>query len=78
MLQAPDPITPEFIKKDKECKVIIIGCLSDGFLECEKDKDTGFEMWRGFENEFEIKSITSHLYLRRKLLSLKFQEDGSL
>ena len=75
-------LDPEFNKKDKtykdknsKAKSVIIQCLSDKYLEYVKDKDTAEEMLISLENVFERKSVFSKLYLKKRLLSMKF--DGT-
>ncbi|GJQ72524.1 form3 [Trypoxylus dichotomus] len=51
-----------FLRKDKKCKNIIIGCLSDAYLEFVKDKDTAYTMWNALEQQFERQSIASQNY----------------
>lgn len=65
-------------KNDKKCKSIIIACLSDSYLEYVKDKDTAYDMWKSLATQFERKSMTNQLYLRRKLLSTKLLDNESL
>lgn len=72
-----DP-TAEFLKKDKKCKSIIIQCIANSHLQYVKDKTTGFQMWDALEKVFQRKGVASQLYLRRKLLTMKHNDNDSL
>lgn len=68
----------EAAKKDKKCKSILIQCISNSQLEYVKDKNTAFDMWEGLKHVFQRKGIASQLYLRKKLLAMRYVENEPL
>lgn len=58
--------------QEKKCKSFIIKRIADSQLEYIKEKDRAKEIFDTLVNVFERKSISSQLYLRKKLLSLKY------
>lgn len=73
-------LTPneEFTKLDKKCKALIIMCIANSQLQYVKDKDSAFQMWQALEKIFQRKGVASQLYLRKKLLTMKLNEDENL
>lgn len=59
-------------KKDKKCKSSIIKRIADSHLEYVKDAKTSFQMWNSLKDTFARTGIASQLFLRKNLLSLKF------
>lgn len=66
-----------FLKMDRKCKNIIVQCIANSHLEYIKDKKTAFQMWESLKKVFERKGLAGQLYLRKKLLTMKF-ESGTL
>lgn len=46
--------------------------IADSHLECTKDKNSAFEIWKTLQNTFERKGVASQLLIRKTLLSMKF------
>lgn len=65
-------------KKEKKSRSIIIQCIADSHLEYVKDCVSPKNIISKLKNTFEKKGIASQLLIRRKLLTLKFQESGTL
>lgn len=59
-------------KADKKCKSQIVQRIVDSHLECVKDKDTAFEIWKTLQDTFERKDMASQLLIRKALLSMRF------
>lgn len=70
--------TEEQIKLDKKCKSVIVQCVANSHLEYIKDKNTSYDMWKALEKVFQRKGVASQLYLRRKLLTMKFNANEML
>uniref|UniRef100_A0A1Y1N9Z0 Retrotransposon gag domain-containing protein n=1 Tax=Photinus pyralis TaxID=7054 RepID=A0A1Y1N9Z0_PHOPY len=62
------------LKKDKKCKSIIVQCVANTHLEYIKDKHSAFQMWGALQAVFQRKGIASQIYLRKKLLTMKFDK----
>lgn len=73
-----EALLKERIRKEKQCKSIIIQRIADSHLEYVKDKKTPCEIWSTLVNIFERKGISSQLLLRKKLLSMKVEENDSM
>lgn len=61
-------------KLERECKSLLVQCLADNMLEYVKEHSTAKDMFDALRSKFEKKGILSQTYLRRKLLSLTFDE----
>lgn len=70
--------TDTWKKTERKCKSLLIQCIADTHLEYVKDKSTSYEIWKTLEKLFERKSISSQIYLRKKLLTLKYVENESM
>jgi hypothetical protein len=82
--EIPETMTPDermsiektrqqIIKNDKKCKSRIIQCIQDTQLEVVKGKETAYEAWKNLQDVFEKRGMTSHLLLRKKLLTMKYR-----
>lgn len=56
----------DFTKLDKQCKSLIVQCISNSQLQHVKDKATAFQMWMALEKIFRRKGVASTLYLTKK------------
>ena len=66
-------------KKDKKCKSHIIQRISDNYLEIVKDQETAFNIWDTLKQNYQRKGIANQLYLRKTLLTMKYDtSSGSL
>ncbi|KAJ8881760.1 hypothetical protein PR048_018246 [Dryococelus australis] len=63
----------EFLKKDAKAKSVIVQCLPDKYLDLVKDARRAKDMFKSVEEMFERKTVLSKLYLKKKLLALKFK-----
>ncbi|KAK9688266.1 protein of unknown function (DUF4219) [Popillia japonica] len=65
-------------KRDLKCKSQIVQSIADTHLEYIKDCKTSREIWETLNKTFERKGIKNQLYLRRKLLSMKYNDSDNL
>lgn len=63
------------LKKERKCKSMIIKRIDDNHLEYVKDKKTPKDIWTSLIGTFERKGVASQLFIRKNLLTMKF-EDG--
>ncbi|KAJ8884930.1 hypothetical protein PR048_011126 [Dryococelus australis] len=75
---AEDKDKKEFLKKDAKAKSVIVQCLPDKYLDLVKDARRAKDMLKSLEEVFERKSMFSKLYLKKKLLALKFKPKEKL
>lgn len=57
---------------DRKCKSQIVQKIADSHLEYAKDKLTAAELWQSLCNTFERKGMASQLFIRKSLLTMKF------
>lgn len=65
-------------KQEKKCKAIIINHISDEQLEYIKDQKSAKGIIDTLKSVFERKTISSQLFIRKRLLTLKYQEDNDM
>lgn len=68
----------QFKVKDAKARNTILMCVSDKHIEYVKSCSTAFSMIKNLESIFERKSILSKLFIRKKLLQLKYQDGQDL
>lgn len=61
-------------KNDNKAMSLIVQCVKDNQLECLREKNTAFEMWKTLEQKYEKKGLSGQMYLKKKLLSMKMNE----
>jgi len=61
--------------EEKKCKSIIVQCIHDSQLEYIKDKREAKDIFDTLKSIFERKSVAGQLLLRKRLLTMKY-EDG--
>lgn len=66
------------IMEEKKCKSILVQCISDSHLEYVQDKKRAKAMYDSLKAVFERKSVASQLYLRKKLITMNFEESGDM
>lgn len=66
------------VKKDAKAKSLIVQCVEDSQLETLRDKETAYKMWETLKEKYEKKGLPGQLYLKKKLLSLKLEENKPL
>lgn len=64
--------------EDKKCKMVIVRCTDDSQLETIKDKNTAKQMIDALKAIYERKSIAGQLLLRKRLLTLRFNESDEM
>ncbi|KAK9680835.1 hypothetical protein QE152_g38802 [Popillia japonica] len=74
IMEEKDEPDDNFKKQDKKCKSVLIQCVANNQLELLKCKNTSFQMWKALEDVFQRKGMASQLYLRKKLLTMKYRE----
>lgn len=74
-----DEAKKELLKKsDKKAKSLIIRRIADSHLEYIKDCKSAFQALKALSNVFAKKSISNQLFIRKKLLTLKCEENANL
>lgn len=73
-----DPSVKNYKKRNAMAKNIIIQCLGNNQLEMIKDCESASDMMEKLCEKYEKKSLSEKLYLKRKLMSMKFNEKESL
>ena len=63
-----------FIREEKKCKSILVQCISDDYLEYVQDKRRAKDMYDSLKGVFERKSVASQIYLRKKLITMKYDD----
>lgn len=66
------------IKMERKCKSLLVQSVNDDLLELIKDKKTPAEMWTALYTAFGKKGLTNQLILKRKLLTMKMNENEEL
>lgn len=61
-------------KNELKCKSILIRHIGDNSLEYIKDKETAKDIYDTLGEVFERKTVSGQLFLRKKLLTLKYNE----
>lgn len=68
----------DFDKDDRKVKSIFVQCVSDSHLEYVRDGKSAKEKFDKLLSTFECKGISNRLFLRKKLMLLKFKDDEPL
>lgn len=68
----------DFLRKDAKAKSIVVQCITDKHLDLVKDCTTAKEMIKILGDIFQRKSTFTKLHLKRKLLTLKQQNNEKL
>lgn len=66
------------VKQDNKCRSVLIQAVADSHLEYVKDKASPKQIWDGLHNVFERKSITNRFLLKKRLLSMRFNENEKM
>lgn len=61
-------------KLEKKCKTLIVQAIDDNQLELIKDCRTPKQIWGTLKNVFERCGVAGQLYIRKKLLTLRYVE----
>lgn len=77
-LHATDREYRAHIRKEKKCKSLLVDHIDDDQLEYVKDKFTAKGMFDGLCDVFERNSIAGQLWLRKKLITLEYHDNGSM
>lgn len=64
-------------KADLRCKSLLISRIHDSQLEYVQGKQSPKEIWDALHRIFERRSIASRMHLKRRMLSMRF-ENGTL
>lgn len=67
----------EYKTKDVKARSLIVQCVTDGQLELLKNKESAYDMWKCLEEAFEKKGIAGQMFLRKKLLTMRYEEGES-
>lgn len=61
-------------KNERKCKLVLVQHYADSYLEYVQDKRMAKEIFNALRAVFERKSIAGQLWLRKKLITLKYRE----
>lgn len=67
-----------YLKMDSKAKSLIVQCVEDSQLEYLREKDTAYKMWKTLKDKYEKKGLTGQLFLKKKLLNMKLNENESV
>uniref|UniRef100_A0A8D8X811 Copia protein n=1 Tax=Cacopsylla melanoneura TaxID=428564 RepID=A0A8D8X811_9HEMI len=70
--------TKNYKKKCSKAKSLIVQNISDSYLEYVKDCTTAWEMLERLKNNFERKSLSERVHLKKELTNLKYDGKSSL
>lgn len=65
-------------KRDNKCKSIIVQCIEDTQIDIVRNKETAYAMWKSLKDIYEKKGLSGQLFLRRKLMSMKMEENEKI
>lgn len=68
----------DFDKDDRKAKSILVQCVGDSHLEYVRDGKSAKEKFDKLLSTFKRKGISSRLFLRKKLMLLKFKDNEPL
>lgn len=66
------------IKEEKKCKSILVQCVADTHLEYVQDKKRVKDMYDSLKAVYERKSVAGQLFLRKKLITMKYEETDDM
>lgn len=73
-----EKLKEELRKKERKCFSLIVQRIGNDYLEYVKDKANPKAAWASICSNFERKGVLNRMFLRRKLLLLKLEENGHL
>lgn len=65
-------------QNDVKARSLIVKCLADSYLEYVRLQSTARAMWNALCEVFEKKGAVTEMFLRKRLLSLKFKDGESM
>lgn len=65
-------------KKERKCHSMLIQRIGDNYLEYVKDKKNSKEVCSQLSEVFERKGVSNRMFLRRKLLTFKMENDNTI
>lgn len=77
-LHATDHEYRKHVKREKKCKSVFVKYIADSQLEYMKDELMAKDIYDALKKIFERKSIAGQLWLRKKLLTLMYNESGHI
>lgn len=77
-LEATDREYRKHIKNEKKCKALLVKHIANDQLEYVKDKATAKDMYDSLCAVFERNSMAGQLWLRKKLITMKYQDNGKM
>lgn len=78
LAKTDDAKKAEVRKNEKKCVSILVQTIHDCQLENVKDKSTAKEMFDTLESLFVRKTIASQLFLRKQLLTMKYNDNEDI
>lgn len=74
----PDKINNDWEKKNRHAMAVISLSVDDNHLMQIKNDKTAHDMWNSLSNIYERKTLTSKLYVLRKLYKIRYTEHQSM
>lgn len=68
----------QFTKDDARAKSTLVQCVGDKYLDIIKQSKTTSEMLTSLEAIFERKTVCNKFYLKRKLITLRYETESNL
>lgn len=65
----------EYLKNDAKAKSLLIQCVANSHLEYVREGTTAKQKWDKLIATFERKGVSSRLYLLKRLLTIKYNEE---
>ena len=78
-LRPKDPtLAAQYDVTDKKDKGLIRLCLADSILINVHEEPTAKKLWKKLSEIYQGKSLVNKIFLRKKLYSLRMEEDGHI
>lgn len=69
-------LTTQYDVTDRKAKGLIRLCLADSILINVHEESTAKKLWKKLSEIYQAKSLVNKIFLRKKLYSLRMEEDG--
>ncbi|KAL6220070.1 hypothetical protein ACLB2K_007827 [Fragaria x ananassa] len=78
MKKSGDPEIAEMASLEEKAHSTILLCLADDIITKVAEEETAAGLWLKLESLYMTKSLTNKLLLKRRLFSLRMEEDMTL
>lgn len=65
-------------KADNKCKSLIVQCIENSQIDIIRGKSTAYDMWKTFEDLYQNKGLQGQLFLKRKFMQVKLEENEDI